>query len=65
MSCPLERLPDWAQWLLAALPLTHAAQAIRAAALGRASDWRDYGVLLALGVLCFWFALRSVDKARD
>jgi lipooligosaccharide transport system permease protein len=32
---PLDVLPRWAQWLAAALPLTHVANVMREAALGR------------------------------
>ena len=62
---PLDGLPGWAQGLLHALPLTHAAQAIRADAVGRPPELIHYAVLAALGVAGFVLALKSVDRARD
>ncbi len=62
---PLDGLPAWAQGLLHALPLTHAAQAIRADAFGRPPEMMHYAVLAALGAAAFALALKSVDKARD
>jgi ABC-type multidrug transport system permease subunit len=62
---PVENLPDWAQTLLSVLPLTHAAQAIRADALGRAPEWLPFAVLTASGLVCLTLAVRTVEKARD
>ncbi len=62
---PVEKLPVWAQMLLSLLPLTHASRAIRASALGESVLWWDYALLVIIGALCFWFALNSVNKARD
>ena len=62
---PVDRLPAWAGKLLAFLPLTHASGAIRAVALGEAPAPMAYVLLLVLGLLCFWMALGSVNKARD
>ena len=62
---PVEKLPIWAQMVLSLLPLTHASRAIRASALGESVFWWDYALLLIVGALCFWFALNSVNKARD
>jgi len=62
---PLDRLPEWAQYILHVLPLTHAAQAIRAAALEAPVVWTHYGVLIGGGIVVFLLALRSVDLARD
>jgi ABC-2 type transport system permease protein len=62
---PVEKLPEWAQILLAALPLTHASHAIRASSLGQPTQVVDYLVLLITGVLFFWLALHSVNRARD
>jgi len=62
---PLERLPEWAQMILWALPLTHASGAIRATAFGQTPGYQAYLILLAIGALFFWFALCSVGRARD
>jgi len=62
---PVERLPIWAQKLLALLPLTHAARSIRASAFGHAPSPAGYGILLGLGVIFFFTAFRCVNKARD
>jgi Nod factor-specific ABC transporter NodJ protein len=62
---PLERLPEWAQYILHVLPLTHAAQAIRAAAFDQPIVWAHFGVLMAVGAVLFGLALKSVGHARD
>ncbi|MBM9616139.1 ABC transporter permease [Desulfobulbus rhabdoformis] len=62
---PVEKLPIWAQGLLSCLPLTHASHAIRATASGKAADGIDYLVLTVVGLVFFWLALHSVNKARD
>ena len=62
---PLDGLPQWAQMLLHGLPLTHAAQAIRADAFGQPPQWIHFAVLAGLGVVGFILALKSVDRARD
>lgn len=62
---PLDRLPEWAQTALLALPLTHASHAIRDDAFGQTVAASDLMVLAAVGALVFAVALRSVDRARD
>jgi ABC-type multidrug transport system permease subunit len=62
---PLTHLPAWGQVLLEFLPLTHAASAIRAAAFLEPAQLMDYLVLIIAGVLCFLFALFSVNKAKN
>ena len=62
---PVDRLPEWAQWILSLLPLTHAARAIRDAAYGQAPDPFAYIVLLATAALFFVLALACVNAARD
>ena len=62
---PVEKLPLWAQGLLSCLPLTHASHAIRATASGQPADGIDYLVLVVVGLVFFWLALHSVNKARD
>ena len=62
---PLEHLPVWGQRLLSLLPLTHAAKAIRAAALGHPPAGLHFLVLIVAGGLFFLFALLSVNQARE
>lgn len=62
---PLEHLPLWGQKLLALLPLTHAAKAIRAAAFSHPPQVVHFVVLVAAGALFFTFALLSVNRAKD
>ncbi len=62
---PLERLPEWVQGLLLALPLTHASKAIRAAALGQKQSWSGPLLLALIGALFFFLALNCVNRARD
>lgn len=62
---PVDRLPIWAQKILFLLPLTHASDAIRAVALGKAPQWDAYVVLPLVGIVFFILALRSVNHARD
>ncbi|MBN2752451.1 MAG: ABC transporter permease [Rhodospirillaceae bacterium] len=62
---PLDRLPEWAQNILYALPLTHAAQAIRGDVFGRPVVWAHFAVLVAVGAVVFIIALKSVGRARD
>ena len=61
---PLDQMPDWAQSLLALLPLTHAAKAIRAAAFLEPAHLLDYLVLIGAGAACFLFAWLSVNQAK-
>ena len=62
---PVENLPDWARTLLSALPLTHAAQAIRTDALGGTPEWPPFAVLTVAGLACLLLAVWAVEKARD
>ncbi len=62
---PLGHMPIWVQKALSALPLTHAAAAIRASSFGAAPEPYSYVVLLILGALSFLGAFLCVDKARD
>jgi ABC-2 type transport system permease protein len=62
---PLERMPLWVQKVLSALPLTHAATAIRTSSFGMQPELLSYVVLLVLGVLAFVGAFLCVDKARS
>ena len=62
---PLDRVPEIVQMLLTILPLTHAATAIRSAALG--GEVRLFSMLLLaiLGIIIYIIALSCVNKARD
>jgi ABC-type multidrug transport system permease subunit len=62
---PLERLPVWAQKVLYFLPLTHAANSMRAACFGHAPGWISYLVLAVLGGIFFSIAIWCVEKAKD
>ena len=62
---PVEHLPAWSQKILYLLPLTHAADAIRASSFGHSPNPRDYLVLAGLGVCAFIFSILTVNSARD
>ena len=62
---PVEHLPAWAQKILVALPLTHAADAIRTASFGGRPQASAFIVLAGAGVLALVFAVLTVNKARD
>ncbi len=62
---PVDRLPEWAQWLLALLPITHASEAIRASALGEGFRLVPCLVLAAMSAALFTLATRLVRQARD
>lgn len=62
---PIEHLPFWAQKILCWLPLTHAANAIRASSFNEAPQFSDYLILVSLGILAFVFAVMTVTRARD
>ncbi len=62
---PVERMPEWAQYILKFLPLTHASEAMRVSAYGNVPDASSYIILIILGVLCFILSCNLVKKARD
>jgi len=62
---PIDRLPSWAQYLLSLLPLTHASNAIRAAAFGQPPGYFSYILLAGSGSLLFFIAFHCVNRARD
>lgn len=62
---PVEHLPWWAQKLLYLLPLTHAAQGLRAAALGQPVPLVSYLILLGLSLVTGTLAIIAVRQARD
>jgi ABC-type multidrug transport system permease subunit len=59
----LERLPDWAAWLVKILPLTHASLCIRSAALGRNFPFLSLLILAAYGLVFVLWAAWCVRKA--
>ena len=62
---PLSQLPIWGQRILEVLPLTHAAKAIRAAAFVEPVHAADYLLLAIVGIVCFLFAIVSVNQAKS
>lgn len=62
---PIEHLPGWAQKLLVFLPLTHTADAVRTASFGGMPDSSSFFILFCIGGGAFFFAIISVNKARD
>ena len=62
---PVERLPDWAGYIVSFLPLTHAAQAARASAFGQTPAWNSLILLAVIGMAAFLAALGCVNRARD
>ncbi len=62
---PVEHLPWWAQKILYLLPLTHAAQTLRATALGQPTTWMPYLILLGLSLVTFGLAVFAVSQAQD
>lgn len=62
---PIESLPGWAQGVLSVLPLTHAAQAIRADALGLTIPAGSLLVLAATSIIFLGLATYTVAKAKD
>ncbi|MBP7949254.1 MAG: ABC transporter permease [Verrucomicrobiales bacterium] len=53
---PLSTLPEWAQGIGKALPCTHVFEGMRAALDGKAFDWGQMGVSLALNAVWLAFA---------
>lgn len=62
---PVDRLPIWAEKIIWCLPLTHAAKAIRSAALDRQPEWVSCGILFITGTIFFIIAVLCVEKAKD
>ena len=62
---PVDKLPEWLQAVLALLPLSHASQAIRAAAFGQTPHAGSFLVLAGCGAAFFALALHTVGKAKD
>jgi ABC-2 type transport system permease protein len=62
---PLERLPVWAQWLVNALPLTHGAAIIRAAALDREPPLVSAVVMVLYAAVFIYGASVLVRRAGE
>lgn len=62
---PVDKLPATVQTLLAALPLTHAAQAVRADAFGLPPSLAPFAALAVAGVLFLGLAWYAVGQAKD
>jgi ABC-type multidrug transport system permease subunit len=62
---PLDRFPEWVQFLLNFVPITHASNAVRSAAFNQQVASTSYVILFALGTIFFLLAIRVVKKARD
>ena len=62
---PVTSMPKWAQYILGALPLTHACKAIRAAAFRERPNYWSLLLLALLGAVLFVLAFKCVNRARD
>ena len=62
---PADRLPAWAHHGIEILPITHAARAIRDAALTSGFTWPPYLVMAGIGGVFFVLALSRVHKAGE
>jgi ABC-type multidrug transport system permease subunit len=62
---PLDKLPEWAQGILYILPLSHASNAVRAAAFGEYPGLPPYLVLGGASIIFLILAVLAVSKARD
>jgi Nod factor-specific ABC transporter NodJ protein len=62
---PVDKMPEWVQYILYFLPLTHASKAIRAAALGGPPPFASYLLLALLGTVLFILAFHWVNSARE
>lgn len=62
---PVKNYPSWIEQLISLLPLTHANNLIRAAALGRPIPSVSCFYLLVFGALCFIIALLVVGRSRN
>lgn len=62
---PMDRMPDAVHAFLSLLPLTHATQSIRAAALGQSVNPFSFLILGMLGLAALGMAIRCVERATD
>ena len=62
---PADRLPVWAQYAIEILPITHAARAIRQAALADGFFWSPYLAMVVTGGVFFALALNRVHKVGE
>lgn len=61
---PVDIYPEWIQIAIKLLPLTHAASAIRASALGNPIPLLSVGYLVFFGLVAFCIAVRVVRLSR-
>jgi len=62
---PVENYPFWVKWLINILPLTHATNFIRSAALGLQIPCTSLLYLSIFGILAFVFALSVIRKSKN
>jgi ABC-type multidrug transport system permease subunit len=62
---PIENYPSWIQAFVRALPLTHAALTIRAAALDQPFPYSSLGYLAVFGAICFAGAVYVIRASKD
>jgi ABC-2 type transport system permease protein len=58
----LANLPVWLQGLISVLPLTHAAQCLRAEALNNPFPWLSLGILFAFGLVFFVGSITALRR---
>jgi ABC-2 type transport system permease protein len=62
---PVDRMPQWARYVLHFLPLTHASNIIRSASFGERPEFSSYLLLAVTGAALFVFAFYWVSRARE
>ncbi len=62
---PVSYYPEWIQWLIALLPLTHASHAIRAAVLTQPLPALSFVYLVLFALVVFGFAVRVVQLSQN
>jgi len=62
---PVSYYPEWIQWLIALLPLTHASHAIRAAVLTQPLPVFSFIYLVLFALIAFGFAVRVVRLSQN
>lgn len=62
---PPDYYPLWAERLIYFLPLTHASNTIRAAALSRAFPYYSLFYMMIFGCISFFAAVRVIKKSKD
>jgi ABC-type multidrug transport system permease subunit len=62
---PVDYYPEWIQWIIALLPLTHASHAIRAAVLAQPLPTFSFIYLVVFALVAFGFAVRVVRLSQN